>query len=99
MSTLKPTTNAQPSLEELLTFPCEFKIKIMGLNVNELISEVCAIINQHSEDFVPSRDLTSKLSSKGNYLALTVTVQATSKAQLDNIYLTLNNHPLVKITL
>ena len=34
-----------------------------------------------------------------NYLGLTVTIQATSRAQLDEIYRTLSTHPLVRVVL
>ena len=88
-----------PKLEELLTFPCRFSIKIMGLNVTELITEVIAIISANAKDFNPEQDIATKLSSKGNYLSVTAIINAESKAQLDTIYLALNKHPLVKITL
>lgn len=84
---------------DLIDFPCEFKIKIMGLNVPELINEVVAIISANTEKFDPEGDISSKPSAKGNYIALTATIWATSRAQLDTIYLALNNHSLVKITL
>jgi putative lipoic acid-binding regulatory protein len=38
-------------------------------------------------------------SSKGNYLSLTVTVRATSREQLDNLYRALSSHPMVKVVL
>jgi putative lipoic acid-binding regulatory protein len=38
-------------------------------------------------------------SPKGNYLSLTVTVRATSREQLDNLYRALSSHPMVKVVL
>ena len=38
-------------------------------------------------------------SSSGRYLSLTLTVNATSKEQLDNLYRSLSGHPLVKVVL
>ena len=38
-------------------------------------------------------------SSKGNYLAITCTVNATSQAQLDALYIELSSHPMVKVVL
>ena len=38
-------------------------------------------------------------SAAGKYLGLTVTVTATSREQLDELYRTLSTHPLVKYTL
>lgn len=97
MATHEPQAKSQ--LEELMTFPCQFCIKVMGTNTPELISEVAAIVTANSEGFDPERDITTKPSSKGNYLSVNATITAISKAQLDTIYLALNNHPLVRITL
>ena len=38
-------------------------------------------------------------SSSGNYLGLTITVTATSREQLDELYRTLSSHPMVKVVL
>jgi hypothetical protein len=38
-------------------------------------------------------------STKGNYLSLTITVTATSREQLDNLYRELSGHPMVKYVL
>jgi uncharacterized protein len=35
----------------------------------------------------------------GNYLGLTLTVTATSREQLDELYRTLSTHPMVKVVL
>jgi putative lipoic acid-binding regulatory protein len=43
--------------------------------------------------------MTMRPSSKGNYLALTVTVRATSREQLDNLYRELSSHAMVKVVL
>ena len=84
---------------ELLQFPCSFPIKIMGVNSNDLLPVVTAIITKHVSNFNPQSDIEIKTSSKGNYVAITATIIATSKAQLDNIYLELHKHELVKIML
>ena len=88
-----------PNLDDLWNFPCKFPIKIMGSNTPELTNEICAILAEHVTDFNPNQDIEIKTSSKGNYLAVTVTITAESKAQLDSIYLALNKHALVKVTL
>jgi len=38
-------------------------------------------------------------SSKGNYLGITITVTATSREQLDDLYRALTSHPMVKVVL
>jgi hypothetical protein len=40
-----------------------------------------------------------KASTSGKYLSLTCTIQATSRAQLDELYRELSAHPLVSIVL
>lgn len=84
--------------ESLLTFPCDFPIKIMGRNSEILETEVIRIVRKHAPDLSPDA-VTSRRSGKGNYLAVTVVVNATSKEQLDNIYLELNAHEAVLMTL
>ena len=93
-------TNSTPSqLEELMEFPCQFNLKVMGYNKPELIAEVVAIISQQCSGFNPESDIATKPSAKGNYIAITAMINAESKAQLDIIYQELHNHPLVKMTL
>ena len=38
-------------------------------------------------------------SRAGNYLGVTLTVTATSREQLDELYRTLSTHPMVKVVL
>jgi hypothetical protein len=44
-------------------------------------------------------EFASKLSSTGKYLSITATFTATSREQLDALYLELNSHELVVMTL
>ena len=84
--------------ESLLTFPCEFPIKVMGRSSETFETEVVGIVRKHAPDL--SEDaVTSRASGKGNYIAVTVIVTATSKEQLDHIYLELNAHEDVMMTL
>ncbi len=96
-SSQKSTTTIKNT--PLLTFPCEFPIKIMGLNHEDLIPMICAIILAHCATFNPEADVQIKPSSKNKYLAVTATIIATSQEQLDTIYRALNAHELVKVTL
>ena len=86
------------SEESLLTFPCEFPIKIMGRAGKDFETEVVAIVRKYAPDLTESA-ITHRPSGKGNYIAITVIVNATSKEQLDNIYLELNAHEAVVMTL
>jgi putative lipoic acid-binding regulatory protein len=84
--------------ETLLTFPCEFPIKIMGRVGENFEADVVAIVRKHAPDLTEAA-ISSRPSGKGNYIAVTVTVNATSKEQLDTIYLELNAHESVVMML
>jgi putative lipoic acid-binding regulatory protein len=82
----------------LIVYPCQFPIKVMGQNVDGLVHAV-SLIARH---FDPAFDATSielRPSKGGNYLGITITITATSRAQLDEVYRTLSTHPLVKVVL
>ncbi len=82
----------------LLQFPCRFPIKVMGLDQDGFEAAVCALAVEHDPGFDPGT-LERRPSSGGRYLGLTVTVNATSQAQLDALYRALTGHPLVKVVL
>ncbi|MBS9781695.1 MAG: DUF493 domain-containing protein [Gammaproteobacteria bacterium] len=88
-------TNEQQSL---LNFPERFPIKIFGLDNDDYRSSVKKTIDNHVEkdDVLKWQENSS---SKGNYLAITVTIMAQSQAQLDAIYMDLTSNPLVKMAL
>lgn len=87
---------AREPQESLLEFPCVFPLKVMGITHPEFISSILAAVQQHAPDTRAS-DITTRASSKGNYIGATVKVQATSKEQLDNIYRVLTAHSMVKV--
>lgn len=87
-----------PPDDTLLTFPCDFPIKVMGKRVDDFAQVIAAVIQAHASDFDPAT-IEMRASSGGNYLSLTCTVNAQSKAQLDDIYRALTGHPLVSVVL
>jgi len=84
--------------DTLLEFPCQFPIKVFGENHQDFEAVVIEIVNRHctnlSEGAVKSRQ-----SSKGNFMSMTVTIEAHSKQQIDAIYLELTAHSMVKMAL
>ncbi len=84
--------------ETLLEFPCDFPLKIMGLAQGNLAQEVLAVIHKFAPDY-DGKGMEMRASSSGKYVSLTCTVNAQSKAQLDEIYRALTSHPLVKVVL
>ncbi len=59
---------------------------------------VTAIILSHAELYT-GEPVTANPSSSGNYLSVTVTIEATSKAQLDRIYQDLTDCEQVLVAL
>ena len=84
--------------ETLLEFPCDFPLKIMGKADDNLAQAVLTIVTRHAPGF-DGASMEMRASSGGNYVSLTCTVVATSKAQLDALYMELTSHPLVKVVL
>lgn len=84
--------------ETLLEFPCEFPLKIMGLAQDNLAQEVLGVVHQYAPDY-DGKSMEMRASSSGKYVSLTCTVNAQSKAQLDDLYRALTSHPLVKVVL
>jgi putative lipoic acid-binding regulatory protein len=71
--------------ESLLEFPCRFPIKVMGRDEPDFADNVLALVVRYAED-TTADDITTRTSSKGKFIALTVTISATSRDQLDAIY-------------
>jgi putative lipoic acid-binding regulatory protein len=86
------------SEETLLEFPCQFPIKAMGKSNLELDLLVIEIVRRHVVE-VNETAVTTRPSKDGNYIAVTVIIEASSKRQLDAIYQDLTDHPHVLMAL
>jgi len=87
-----------PPDQSLIEYPSRFPIKVMGANVDGFVHAVTEVARR----FDPSFDATTvemRPSSGGKYLGVTVTITATSREQLDELYRTLSTHPMVKVVL
>jgi len=99
--TTSDTTPAAPTdirKESLIEYPSQFPIKVMGAKADGFVHEVTLI----AEKFDPKFDASTielRTSKEGNYLGVTITVTATSREQLDDLYRTLSSHPMVKVVL
>ena len=84
--------------DSLLDFPCIFPIKVMGKSEDHFDALVFEIISRHVDDIqegaVKVRD-----SRKGNFVSVTVTINARSREQLDNIYMELTANERVIMAL
>jgi putative lipoic acid-binding regulatory protein len=97
-SPTRPTMNEIPPEQSLIEYPSQFPIKVMGPNADGFAEAIIAVAKQ----FDPTFDETTveRRPSKGNaYLGLTITILATSREQLDELYRTLSTHPMVKVVL
>lgn len=68
-----------------LKFPCDFPIKIMGPAGAEFEAKILGYVRKHAPDLKETA-IENRLSRDGKYQAITVTIHATSKAQLDALY-------------
>jgi len=82
----------------LIEYPSAFPIKVMGANVDGFVHAVTHIAKQFDPAFDAST-VALRDSKAGNYLGVTITVTATSREQLDDIYRALSSHPMVKVVL
>src|SRR6478752_2878330 len=90
------TLTTTPGQDTLIEYPSAFPIKVMGAKVDGFVHAVTEIAKR----FDPSFDAATvelRNSAKGNYLGITITVTATSRQQLDDLYRALTSHPMVKV--
>lgn len=85
---------SNPSTEELFNFPCDYPIKVIGLDCPELKVAISAIIERHIGKSQPQQ-MHYKKSTKGRYISYTIRIIISSKQQIDSINQALQNCPLV----
>ena len=91
-------TKPQDPEKSLLTFPCQFPMKVMGRREDGFAQLVSEIVLRHAPDFDPAT-MEMRSSKQGRYLSLTVTIHARSRDQLDALYKELSGHPMVIMVL
>ena len=82
----------------LIEFPCDFPIKVMGINDPGFVPSLVALALQFDPQFNPD-SITLRASRQGTYQGATLTVRAINQTQLDGLYRCLTQHPLVKVVL
>ena len=87
-----------PPEQSLIQYPSAFPIKVMGLKVDGFAHAIVDIARRFDPGFDPAT-IELRPSKAGNYLSVTITVTATSREQLDELYRTLSTHPMVKVVL
>ena len=87
-----------PPEQSLIEYPSAFPIKVMGSNVEGFVEAISQLALQFDPAF-DAATIERRPSKGGNYLGLTITITATSREQLDELYRTLSTHPMVKVVL
>ncbi len=93
-----PADSTDPRKDSLIEYPSRFPIKVMGTKADGFVAAITHIARQ----FDPSFDASTvelRDSSAGKYLGITITITATSREQLDEIFRTLTTHPMDKVDL
>lgn len=92
------TTDPVARKDSLIDYPSLFPIKVMGENVEGFVHAVTATAKEFDPFFDPAT-IELRDSSGGKYLGVTITVTATSREQLDDLYRALSSHSMVKVVL
>jgi len=78
-----------------LVFPCEFPLKVIGINEEDFAIFAAEVVHRH----VPDLDhglISHQLSSSGKYLSVSFFFTAVNRDQVDNLYRELTASERVK---
>ncbi len=87
-----------PPEQSLIEYPSAFPIKVMGAHVEGFEAAIVAVAQRFDPGF-DAATVETRPSKGGYYLGVTITITATSREQLDELYRTLTTHPMVKVVL
>ena len=87
-----------PPEQSLIQYPSAFPIKVMGPHVEGFVEAVVMVAARFDPGF-DAATVETRPSKAGKYLGVTITITATSREQLDELYRTLTTHPMVKVVL
>lgn len=79
-----------------LNFPCEYPIKVIGADNDNFFDFVVDLVSRHAPEVMP-HEFTVNRSSGGKYLAVSVTIIAESRAQVDALYKEMGTHERIKV--
>jgi putative lipoic acid-binding regulatory protein len=82
----------------LMTFPCDFPVKIIGKNSPLFLQEIVTIIRMHYP-LTQDSAIKSQMSEQGNYQSITAVIHALDQATLDALYQDLSRHPDIHMVL
>ena len=93
-----PSPGSDPRKDSLIEYPCRFPIKVMGAMADGFAQTLAELAREFDPDF-DAATMELRPSKGGNYLGVTITITATSREQLDGLYLRLTSPPMVKSVL
>ena len=81
-----------------MTFPCQVRVRAMGLDQDDFDALVVEIVRRHCPDLGEGA-VSLRPSKNGKYVSVNVDITATSREQLDAIYddLTANERVLMRL--
>jgi putative lipoic acid-binding regulatory protein len=77
-----------------IDYPTKWEYKIIGSNVDEMISVVESVVVDHEYEITPSN-----ISLKAKYFSLNVTVVVPSEIIRDKIFQNFTDHPAIKFVI
>ena len=77
-----------------LIFPCEYLVKVIGLDEDDFTEFVTEMISRHVPGLSPDSFI-AHASSQGKYVSISVTFIAESRTQVDALYQELGLHKRV----
>ncbi len=93
-----PVVAQAVSGDSLIEYPCDFPVKVIGQRHPDFVNTMVRLAQDFDPEFgVHKVELRASKTEK--YLGITLIVRATSRAQLDGLYLALTGHPMVKVAL
>jgi uncharacterized protein len=95
---MSPSMKSIPPEQSLIEYPSAFPIKVMGTQSEGFVDAIVAVA-RHFDPAFDAGTIETRPSRGGKYLGVTITVTATSREQLDELYRTLSTHPMVKVVL
>ncbi len=83
---------------EIVEFPCDWPVKAFGPATEDFELAVVAVVRRHADD-LRENAVRCRRSQGGKYQAVTVTIQARDRAQLEALYADLRALPDVVMVL
>ncbi len=81
-----------------ILYPCDFTLKIIGINRENFVDDIASIIQEFSPE-VNKESFSYKKSKGNNYLSVTVTLYVLSKGCIERLYVRLKEHPDIQMVL